>query len=251
MTRCIIILLTSFFLLLNLSQRVNAQWQNGSLAIETNGNNFQSGDQLKVKVRALADIDEPFLTQLSYTFVEPVRKINNDGNEVASQEERTLIRNPGPIVQGVERFDALLLDDTLHFGEGSAVGRYIIEVKVFQGYTKERVATLHSCVYYRNSTQSNVECSTYLRSIKRVNSEQWLTFEGNFSERSRYSVTFLSNGKVIKHLEAGIYTTVKHELNISSDELTGISSHTYDILVHDHDQNCSSTLARATIPSPP
>jgi hypothetical protein len=143
----------------------------------------------------------------------------------------------------------LALDDSFHFGDGSAVGRYAIEVEVFNSITEKHLTTLRSCVFYRSSRGSNEDCLTFLRSLKRINSEQWMTFDGNFSAGNRYTVIFLSNGRVSKYIDAGVYVNSTNELNLTSDKLIGAAGRTYDILAHDHDRNVSSTLGRVTIPA--
>jgi len=242
-------LLAAISLVFTLSQEAKSQWQNGNLALRTNGNMFRSGDQLKVEILALEKIDEPFFTQVSYTFSETVREIDKDGGESTRQEQRTRTRQPGPVIESMERFRSIILDDTFYFGEGNSSGCYGIEVAVFQGYTKECVARLRSCVFYQSSDRSGRECSLYLRSLKRAGSDQWLIFEGAFSERGRYSALLLRGNRVFKYIENGVYTGGPRELNIFSDLLTGATGQTYDILIHDHLNNYSSTLARVTIPS--
>ena len=123
-------------LTLALAQEAQSQWRNGNLALRTNGNSFQSGDQLKVEVLALETINEPFFTQVSYKFVESVRGKDKDGHETTKQEERTSTRPSGPVLESLDQFRLLTVDDTFHFGEASPPGRYTIEVGVFRGYTK-------------------------------------------------------------------------------------------------------------------
>ena len=228
-----------------------AQWQGGNLALKTNGNDFRSGDQLKVEVIALKAITEPFFTQVSYSYVEPVRVKDEDGKETIKHEVRTRRRDAGPVIEGLKQFQSVALDDTFNFGEGSITGRYTAEVAVFNGYTKERVATLRSCVFYLPQGGRGDECAPFLRALKRAHSDQWLSFEGAFSERGRYSAALLLGGKVVRYVEYGVTTSGRHELNISSGDLAGIGGQTYDLLVHDHDANSSSTLLRVAVPRLP
>lgn len=238
-------------LTLVLAQEAQSQWRNGNLALRTNGNSFQSGDRLKVEVLALETINEPFFTQVSYRFAETVREKDKDGHETTKQEERTSTRPTGPVLESLDQFRLLSVDDTFHFGEASPAGRYTIEVGVFRGYTKERLATLRSCVVYQNGERPTDACPLHLRSLKRANSEEWLIFDGNFSVDGRYSATLLSGTKVIKYLEGNIGTSGSHEITIASHLLTGVAGKTYDILLHDHSSNRSSTLSRVTIPAAP
>lgn len=244
-----LISLAAILLTFSLSQEARSQWQNGNLALKTNGNLFQSGDQLKVEVLALEAITEPFSMQVSYKFMETVQEKDKDGNVSTKEVERTRTRERSPVIESLPQFNALVLDDTFNFGEGSPAGRYAVEVTVFRGESKERVATLRCCVFYKEQDQHRA-CATYLRSLKRVVSDVWFIFDGNFAERSRYSAVFLRGGKVSKYIMVGASPSGPHELNISSEALAGMTGQTYEILVHDHLSNTSSTLARVIIPSP-
>ena len=248
MKRSLTILTTVLFSLC-FAVEARAQWQSGNLALKTNGNSFQPGDQLRLEALALKAIDEPFSMRVSYSFAEAVKVKNKDGDEETKYVERTRNRQEGPVIEGLKQFQSIVLDDTLHFGEGSPTGRYMIEVTIINGYTKRRVSTLRACVVYMPEKGQAETCPTYVRGLRRANSERWLTFDGMFSPNSRYSAALMQGGKVIKHIEYGVTTVGYQELNISSEDLVGTSGQTYDILIHDHDRNYSSTLERVTIPS--
>src|SRR5215813_149658 len=51
-------------------REARAQWLDGKVAVRTNGNNFQSGDQLKVELLPLDLINERFYTQVTYRFLQ-------------------------------------------------------------------------------------------------------------------------------------------------------------------------------------
>jgi hypothetical protein len=238
-------------LLLLTAPDAHAQWQAGNLAVKTNGNDFRSGDQLKVEIIALKDINESFYTRVSYSFYERVKVKDEDGTETEKDELRTRGRDAGPVVERLGQFQTITLDDTFNFGEGSIAGRYAVEVAVFNGHTRERVATLRTCVFYLPRGGRRDECSPSLRALRRVNSDVWLTFDGAFSERARYSVTLLAGGKVVKFIDYGVVATSRQELNIASEDLSGISGRTFDVLLHDHDTGASTTLTRMTVPSAP
>ncbi|HEX8853751.1 MAG TPA: hypothetical protein VF754_09705, partial [Pyrinomonadaceae bacterium] len=120
------------------AQEARAQWQGGNLAVKTNGNEFRSGDPLKVEIIALKDITESFYTRVSYSFYERVKVKDEDGNETEKDELRTRGREAGPVVERLRQFQSIALDDTFNFGEGSVAGRYTVEVGVFNGFTGER-----------------------------------------------------------------------------------------------------------------
>lgn len=238
-------------LLLLAAPDARAQWQGGNLAVKTNGNDFRSGDQLKVEIIALKDIAESFYTRVSYSFYERIKVKDEDGAETEKDELRTRAREAGAVVERLRQFQTVTLDDTFNFGEGSIPGRYTVEVGVFNGFTNERVATLRTCVFYLPRGGRSDECSPSLRALRRANSEVWLTFDGTFSERARYSATLLAGGKVVKFIDYGVVATSRQELNISSEDLAGIGGRTFDLLLHDHDTGSATTLARMTVPSSP
>lgn len=235
--------------LVSFSPRAHSQWQGGNLALRTNGNMFQSGDQLKVELLALEAVNEPFSAQVSHQFEETVIQKDKDGGESPKQVLRTRTRKMSPIFESLGQFKSVVLGDTFHFGEGNPTGRYLIEVTIFTSDGRERASVLRSCVFFHDRDQYVDSCQTYIRSLKRANDERWLTFDGHFTDRSRYTAALLDGDKVVHYIEIGVYSTGAHELNISSDLLRGTAGKTLDILVHDHLNNYTTTLGRVTIPS--
>jgi hypothetical protein len=234
-----------------LAPAVSAQWQNGNLALRTNGNTFQSGDQLRVELIALEGITESFSAQVVYGFTETVQEKDDDGNATTKQVDRLRKREGGPTIENFGKFQTLLLDDRYHFGDASPGGWYEVRVELFQPYTRKPITTLRTCVFYQNANsegQSNSACTLYLRGIKRVNHKLFWTFDGRFTQNARFSVLLLRGSKVLKHLTAGAYSSGAREFSISSPELEGTAGQTFDILVHDHLSGLSSTLMNVTIP---
>ena len=230
-----------------------AQWQDGNLALKTNGSIFDSGERLRVEIIALADIPESFYTQVSYSFKVKVLKHieeEKDGKKTERDEEveetRTRERKAGPLLLNMEQHQTQLLDDTWHFGEGLPGRCITVNVNIFRAYTKQKVATLSSCVCYEDSTAP--ECSTYLRGFKQLHSNTWISFAGQFYADARYSVLFVNDGKVAQHLQTGIYANDAKELNISAAEFKLEAKRSYDVLVHDHRTGNSSTLSKVIIP---
>lgn len=235
--------------LLGVSPRSFSQWQSGNLAIITNGNMFQSGDQLKVGILALETINEPFSAQVSYQFEETVIEKDKDGGESLKQVPRTLTRKMSAVLESLDQFKQVVLDDTFHFGEGNPAGMYLIEIAIFRSGEKQRAATLRSCAFYQERDKWLDSCPLYLSSLKRANDERWLTFDGRFSDRARYTATLLSKNQIVTHIDVGVYPNGNRQLDISSDLLAGTTGRTFDILIHDHLNNYSTTLGRVTIPS--
>lgn len=233
------------------AQPALAQWQNGNLAIRTNGNQFQSGEQLRVELLALEDITEPFSAQVVYAYTETVTEKDDDGKDVTKSVERTRKRDAGPILNQMEALQSSLLDDRFHFGDGSPTGWYEVRVFIRQAYTSRLLTTLRTCVFYQNSggeQQSEAYCGLFLRAFKRANNELFWTFSGSFKETGRYSVLLLRGGKVVRQFKGAGYANGPREFNVSANDLAGTSGQTYDILLHDHESGLSSTLAKAAIP---
>src|SRR5262245_37100221 len=225
-----------------------AQWLDGKLAVRTNGNNFQSGDQLKVELLPLELINERFYTQVTYRFNETVEEKDKDGKVEEKQVEKKISRQESPILESLKAFQMITLDDSFYFGDASPTGRYIVEVRVFQAYTNRVLQTLRTCVLYQSSSEAQ-ECDTFLRALKTVHHEMFITFDGKFNPRTYYTVTFLNRNRVVSHIEAGAYTDGAKVLHLSSDKLNGLAGQTLDILVLDRLDGVSSTLSRVTIAS--
>src|SRR5581483_9115036 len=177
-----------------LAMPAQAQWQSGNLALRTNGNLFQSGDQLRVEVLALERITESFYTQVSYAYNETVEEKDEDGNVTHKQVERTRKRDASPAMENLDKHQSFLLDDRFHFGDASPAGWYEVRVRVMQAQTDTLLTVLRTCLFYQSSSvdeMSKSNCELFLRSVKRVNNELFWTFDGQFKLDARYSVLLL------------------------------------------------------------
>jgi hypothetical protein len=248
MTKRFMILFAAVLFAPGFSQEAKAQWLNGNVAVRTNGNNFQSGDQLKVELLPLELINERFYTQVSYRFSETIEEKDKDGKVTKKQVEKKIERQASPTLESLKAFQMIALDDSFYFGDASPTGRYTVEVRVFQAYTNRLLATLRSCVVFQPSSEEP-ECDTFLRALKTVHHEMFFTFDGRFNPNAYYSVTFLNKNKVVSYIEAGAYTNGASTLNLSSDKLNGLAGQTLDILILDKYKGVSSTLSRVTIAS--
>jgi hypothetical protein len=248
MTKQFMILLATVLFAIGFSQETKAQWLDGKVALRTNGNNFQSGDRLKVELLPLELINERFYTQVSYRFNETIEEKDEDGKVKKKQVEKKIERQAGPILESLKAFQMISLDDSFHFGDASPTGRYVVDVRAFQAYTNRLLGTLRSCVVFQPSSEAE-ECDTFLRALKNVHHSMFFTFDGRFNSRAYYSVTFISKNEVVRYIEAGAYTDGVGNLNLSSDKLDGLSGQTLDILILDKYNGVSSTLSRVTIAS--
>ena len=229
-------------------REAKAQWLDGKVAVRTNGNNFQSGDQLKVELLPLDLINERFYTQVTYRFNETIEEKDEDGKVKEKQTEKKITRKAGPTLESLQAFQMITLDDSFYFGDASPTGRYIVEVSVFQAYTNRVLIALRTCVLFQSASETQ-ECDTFLRALKTVHHEMFFTFDGKFNPKAYYSVTFLNRNKVVRYIEAGAYADGDRLLQLSSDKLDGLAGQTLDILVLDRYNGVSSTLSRVTIAS--
>jgi hypothetical protein len=94
------------------SPEAKAQWLDGKIAVRTNGNNFQSGDRLKVELLPLELINERFYTQVSYRFNETIEEKDKDGKVTKKQAEKKIERPASPILESLKAFQMIALDDT-------------------------------------------------------------------------------------------------------------------------------------------
>jgi hypothetical protein len=248
MVRMLVSILT-FLSVLSLPNLANAQWQNGYVAVRTNGNVFQSGDQLKVEIIALESIADSFYTVVNYSYSETVEETDKDGKVEQKQVTRTRKREPGPALQSMGKYQSLVLDTSFHFGDASPGGLYAVEVGIYQAYTKQRLARLRTCIFYDTGSARSDDCSFYVRGLRRVNGDGFLTFDGSFNDGSgNYSVLLLRDEKVELEVVAGGYTNGAREFNLVSDALRAAVGKTYDILIVDKTRLVSTTLGRVTIP---
>lgn len=248
MNKRLMILFTTVLFALGFSQEAKAQLFDGKVAVRTNGNNFQIGDRLKVELLPLELINERFYTQVSYRFNETVQEKDEDGKVTKKQVEKKIERKASPILESLKAFQMITLDDSFYFGDASPIGRYVVEVRVFQAYTDRLLGTLRSCVIFQSSSEAE-ECDTFLRALKIMHHAMFFTFDGRFNPRAYYSVTFLNRNEVISHIDAGAYTDGVRTLGLSSDKLEGLAGQTLDILILDKYSGVSSTLSRVTIAS--
>jgi hypothetical protein len=228
----------------------SAQWQNNNLALKTNGSLFQPGDQLKVEIVALEQIVGPFATRVTYRYAGTVTVKDEKGGETVREEQQMRARPAGPFIELMNRFQVLVVDDTLHFGEDSPRGVYSIEVAVFAPDLGNRVATLRSCVVLAGGEELDRGCGLSLRGITRVNPGASIVFDGNFPAYGLYSALLVRDNRILGQLDASIVTIGPHELEVSTPALVRRSGFTFDILIHDQLTNASATLTKVTIPHP-
>jgi hypothetical protein len=231
-----------------------AQWQNGDLALRTSGSVARSGDGLRVDLVALSGIPGPFSAQVAYRFKEQVTVKDEEGAETTAIRERVVTRARGPVTDYLDAFATVLVDDTFHFGQSSVGGRYDVEVTIYSGAGGNRLATLVSCVAFEPpdalaASGSTDPCTLSLRGIRRVVAPGWITFDGTFPVRGRYSLVVSRDNRILGMADTGVMVTGGHEVDINAPFLQSLAGQTVDILLHNRDLGLSTTLARVTIPS--
>ncbi len=225
-----------------------AQWQDGNLALKTNGSVFKSGEQLKVEIVALEAIPESFYTQVSYSYQVKVKKTvetEKDGKTTTEEKEveETVVkkRKENPLLLKMDQYQIQLLDSTYYFGDIAPEGCLTVYVDIFRAYSKEPVSRLCSYVCFEDRVRPT--SATFMRSLKRVNNATWVTFDGLFSLNARYSALIIRDSEVVQHFRAGV-TGDEKELNMTAFEFNTLADKTYEVLVHDHNKSNSSTLVK-------
>jgi hypothetical protein len=212
-----------------------AQWQNGDLALRTNGNLFRSGETLRVELVALGPLFGPFSVQVRYGLIEQVQVVDKDGNRSVQTRDRAVTRPPGPPIERLDPYQRLLLDDTLHFGEDSPEGCFRVDALVFLGGDPRPTTTLRSCVCVAESRDLPGSCTPYLRALREARSDD----------------TLISDRGVELHIPPGVTAATPDEMQVFSAALRGAKARAVDILIHDHRSERSTTLSRASLPIAP
>ena len=228
-----------------------AQWQNGDLALRTNGNLFRSGDTLRVELVALGPIFGPLSVQVRYRLAEEVQVVDKDGARSTQSRPRLVTRPAGPPVERLDAYQLLLLDDTLHFGEDSPEGCFPVEAVVFLADDARPATTLRTCVCLADSHDLPASCAPYVRSLKEARSDEWLIFDGLFAAEGLYSLVLLSDDGRILHVPPGVTATTPDEMQVLSPLLRPARARAVDLLVHDHRSERSTTLGRFSLPIAP
>ncbi len=232
-----LLILTNLFV-----SAAQAQLQDGSLAIKTNGNLFRSGGAVRVELIALERVYEPFSVEVSYHWRETVKERDDEGKVIQREEERHRRRERSPAIESMGESQMIVLDDEFHFGESSVPGRYSVEVAIFRSDSKELITKLRTCVYFKEYAGDS-GCATEVRSLKRVASEQSLVFAGTFSGRARYTAVLLDGNKIITKITNAVYASAANELTINSDAIKSVVNRKLDLLIHDRDSNYSTNIS--------
>jgi hypothetical protein len=227
-----------------------AQWENGDLALRTNGDLFQKGDRLKVELLALGPILGPFAAEVRYLFDEDATELDDEGRRRKRRRPTAVSRPLGAPVDRMDPYQRLVVDDTFTLPEGPPGECLRIEVRVFPSNEARRpLTTLASCVCRDRSNEVPPECAPYVRGLKEGLGEDALVFDGVFSTGGDYSVVLILDDNVEAHVPRGTANVSAGNLQVFSGLLTAGAGRALDVLVHDHRSERSSTVKRLPLPT--
>lgn len=225
--------------------------QNPVVALRTSASIARPGDCLRLEALALDDVAGPVSAQVTYRYSAPLVVKDEDGKEKTTGRPAEVKRQPGAVLDGLNRQQLQLLDDTFCFGQGATPGPYNVEVALRSGAGGAPFATLRTCVLFQDpdapqaaSTGSAPGCGFLIRGLKRVDSPEFLVFDGDLPESGFYRGAILRGGAVEAVLDAGITQTGAHELSVVVPALSRSPGGTVDLVVVDQFRQASTTVPR-------
>jgi hypothetical protein len=225
-----------------------AEWTN--LAIRTSGTVLQPGDQLRVELVALEPVTVPFTAEVVYRWAEPVTVRDEDGHESQEMRGRSRTSPRTAVIDHLDRFKTVLLDDSFFFGSGCPAEQYAVEVNVHDGSGGSGIATLRSAVFCKAYDKSTTDSTLVVSGVKAANSSNWVTLDGTFPPGGVYTVILFDETQLVAFVDTGINPTSPHTLDIVSPVLSSFQRRVLDLVVIDRIHDTSSTLARFTMPRP-
>jgi len=223
--------------------------QTYDLAVRTSGTLLKPGDQLRVELVALERFNGPFTAQVVYRWDQQVTVRDEDGHESQATKTQTRTSPRTGAIESLDRFQSLLLDDSLFLGS-EAPARYQIEVTIYQSGTSRVMARLGSVVYFQAFPDKPEPGVLVVRGVKRANSPEWVTLDGTFPTPARYSILVMDGRDVVDWLDNAVTVTGPHNLDIIAPRLARLTAHAVDLVIHDHLHGVSTTLAGFIMPPP-
>jgi hypothetical protein len=229
----------------------NAAAQSPAVALRTSASMVRPGDCLRLEALALDDVAGPVSAQVTYGYTEPIVVKDEEGKEKTTTRAAEVKRQPGPVLDGLNRQQLHLLDDTFCFGQGTTAGPYNIEVALRSGAGGAQFATLKTCVLFQDpdappaaSAAGVPGCGFLIRGLKRAETPEFLVFDADLPESGFYRGAILRGGTVEAVLDAGITQTGAHELSVIVPALNRSGSGSVDLVVVDQFRQASSTVPR-------
>jgi len=242
----ILVALTSGF-----SRHVLAQGP--TVALRTTGTIMRPGDCLRLEALALDDMPGPLSAEVTYRYAVPVVVRDKDGNESTATKPVVLRRPAGPTMEGLNRLQLHLLDDTFCFGQGAVPGRYDVEVALRSGPSGTVVASLRTCVAFDDTNAfaapAGPACDFLVRGLKRAESEDLLTLDADLPPGGVYRGALLRGSSVEAVLDEGVFATGPHELTVLIPGLAQQPGGAVDLVVVERFSHASSTVVRLALPA--
>jgi len=229
--------------------------QNPVVALRTSASLVRPGDCLRLEALALDDVAGPVSTQVTYRYTAPLVVKDEEGKEKTTTRAAEVKRQPGPVLDSLNRQQLQLLDDTFCFGQGATPGPYNVEVALRSGASGAPFAVLKACVLFQDpdappaaSAAAAPGCGFLIRGLKRADTPEFLVFDADLPESGYFRGAILRGGTVEAVLDAGITQTGAHELSVIVPAFNRSGAGSVDLVVVDQFRLASSTVPRLPLP---
>jgi hypothetical protein len=226
--------------------------QNPVVALRTSASIVRPGDCLRLEALALDDVAGPVSAQVTYRFNAPIVLKDENGKETTGTRAAEVRRQPGPVLDTLNRLQLHLLDDTFCFGQGGTPGPYHVEVALRSGPSGSPFTTLKTCVMFEDpdapTSASRPGCGFLVRGLTRAEGDNYLVFDADLPSEGFYRGAVLRGGTVEAVLDAGIAQTGSHELTVVTPPLGRASGGTLDLVLVEQFGQVSSTVPRLSLP---
>jgi len=227
--------------------------QSPVIALRTSASIVRPGDCLRLEALALDDVAGPVSAQVTYRFDAPLVVKDEDGKETTSTRVAEVRRQPGPVLDALNRMQLNLLDDTFCFGQGGTPGPYNVEVALRPGLSGSPFATLRTCVMFEDpdaqAAAGRPGCGFLVRGLKRAEADNFLVFDADLPSGGFYRGAIVRGGTVEAVLEGGISQTGAHELTVVVPPFNRAVGGTVDLVLVDQFGRASSTVPRLPMPT--
>jgi len=222
--------------------------QSPVVALRTSASIVRPGDCLRLEALALDDVAGPMSTQVTYRFDATVMLKDEHGKETTSTRSAEVRRQPGPVLDTLNRLQLHLLDDTFCFGQGGTPGPYNVEVALRSAASGSPFATLKTCVMFEDpdapASAGRPGCAFLLRGLTRAEGDSYLVFDADLPAGGFYRGAILRGGTVEAVLDAGIAQAGAHELTVVTPPLNRTPGETVDLVLVEQSGQVSSTVPR-------
>ena len=226
--------------------------QSPVVALRTSASMVRPGDCLRLEALALDYVSGPVSAQVTYRYAAPLVVRDEDGKETTTTRVAEIRRPAGPVIDGLDRMQLHLLDDTFCFGQGATPGPYDVEVALRSGSSGPPFSTLKTCVLFEDpdapAAAAGPGCGFLVRGLKRAETEDLLVFEADLPADGFYRGAIARGGTVEAVLDAGIAQTGAHELTVLVPAFSRMNGGAVDLVLVDQSGKASSTVPRLPVP---